>query len=145
MFLQGIQRLQRGERGLAVVFRLENGEEAGSGLRQPAGFFRHDLAVVNLDFQREVAHAENIVQWRPVANQMCARPFSTWAGAATQDGMRRAVGAGSFPYLYPSSSTLGFRLTGSAVPAGLEGFLDGKPTFEKVGYYRASLRRVLRY
>ena len=54
--------------------------------------------------------------------------------------MRRAVGAGSFPYLYPSSSTLGFRLTGSAVPAGLEGFLDGKPTFEKVGYYRSSLR-----
>ena len=54
--------------------------------------------------------------------------------------MGRAVGAGSFSYLYPASSTLGFRFTGSVVPAGLEGFLDGKPTFEKVGYDRASLR-----
>jgi len=44
--------------------------------------------------------------------------------AATPAGMRRAVGAGSFPYLYPSSSsTHCFRLTGSAVPAGLGGVL----------------------
>ena len=56
--------------------------------------------------------------------------------------MRRAVGAGSFPYLYPSSSsTHCFRLTGSAVPAGTwRGFIDREPTFEKVGYYRSSLR-----
>ena len=62
--------------------------------------------------------------------------------AATPAGMRRAVGAGSFPYLYPSSSsTHCFRLTGSAVPAGTwRGFIDREPTFEKVGYYRSSLR-----
>ena len=90
MFLQGIQRLQRGERGLAVVFRLENGEEAGSGLRQPGGFFRHDLAVVNLDFQREIAHAETIAQWRPMANQMWPTPFWAWAPVQKQGGQERA-------------------------------------------------------
>jgi hypothetical protein len=51
-------------------------------LRQPGGFFRHYLAVVNLDFQREIAHAENIAQWRPVANQM--RPTPIWARAPVQ-------------------------------------------------------------
>jgi len=53
---------------------------------------------------------------------------AVWQGATSAHtrmgltGASRAVGAWSFPYLYPSCSTLCFRLTGSAVPAGLEGF-----------------------
>ena len=70
MFLQRIQRLQRGEGGLVVVFGLEYGQQAGAGLREPGGIFWHDFAVVNLDFQREIAHAETIAQGRHAANRI---------------------------------------------------------------------------
>jgi len=58
MFLQGIQRLQWGEAWQTLVFGLKNSEQTDPGLRQPGRFFRHDFSVVNLDFQREIAHAE---------------------------------------------------------------------------------------
>ena len=70
VFMQSLQRLQRGKLGLRVHLGLENRERPAASLRQPARLFRHYLAVVNFYFQRKIAHAKSITVLAIMAKQV---------------------------------------------------------------------------
>src|SRR6266404_909404 len=94
MFLQSLQRLQRGDLGLPLCLGLENSQQSAAGCRKPLGLFRHHFAVVNLHFQRKIAHAKNITFLAMVANYISEptrRLSFTWGSA------KEYVQAQSFP------------------------------------------------
>src|SRR5258706_10546803 len=80
-----MQGLQLSERGLAVLVGRENREQPAAFFRQPGGFFRDHLAVVNLYFQREIAHAwsltagslpcESNLRTAQLDHRLCAQPI----------------------------------------------------------------------
>ena len=75
---KGIQSFQWGKRRRSVLVGLKNGQQAAAFFRQLSGLLGHHPAVIDLNFQRQIAHSCILAGFPPIANQICesgrARP-----------------------------------------------------------------------
>jgi hypothetical protein len=70
MMLQGVQGLQRGERGQGILAGLKNGQQAAALFGQLPGLLGHHPPVIDFNFQRQIAHGRILTDYPPVANQI---------------------------------------------------------------------------